>query len=334
MKWVYVLILLGVSYCSGLGWHDVCNMTNTINTCYVWPHNPAPYNQIESFTRPGSMCDHSCKLILSSAPLPCVNLTDCARHVSGVTSHHLLDTVNIKSHSIAIQSHSAAEKPATIIFPNNMGQSCTMFKVQAKEAIFSNLVMNYQTLCLTDDADYPINQVPLIFQQETVEKTSITLNTIETNGKIATVAVLGTTGAALNLNVKKITKDASADHTFPVLLLNTNITEIMCDDYTALFYLSQFRDANYKVPTYPNCVNFLKSDYAAVYSGIEIDPFQCKKTVIKENPCAKLGPQLTILFIVFIVLASGGLIFLAAQYFHPGHYFLDKARRKNTQPET
>lgn len=343
MKTTWGLILLCLNYCSGLGWHDVCNITKDLNTCYIWPNNPAPFNQIASFVSPGSVCDQSCKIILSSADIPCFNLTDCARYVSGNGIHNLLDAVSIESQSLSIQSQDN-NMPATIKFANIMGQSCIMFTVRASKVSFLNLNFMYQALCLTDKTDYPIYQVPLLFQQGKAKEittlsqdgqnyvnvtgTEINLNSISTNSKIATVAVLGTTDAALNLMVKDITMGTGAQGTFPILLLNINLTEIVCDNYDDIFYVSRRREATYTVPQYPNCSNFLKSDYAAVYSGIDLDPFECKPSVVKKEPCAKQGPQLLILFIIFIVLATGGLIFVAAQYFHPSAYLSTRIRKK------
>ena len=319
---VIVFMTCCIFSCSSLGWHDVCNMTETSHTCYIWPNNPSPYNKIESFVQPGSVCDNTCILYLSSAARACTNFTDCSTVTSGTVSHEVAATLNILSKSISILSHDD-NTISKIIFQDNMNVPCTIFNIHSNSISIFNLNFEYGNNCLNDATTYNINKVPLIVSPVVIENTdsSFQINNISTNGKIATVAFLGVAGDSLDVEVYNIAFSDSVNYSFPVLFYNTNITKIHCNDASKLFYISRQRNVDYKIPMMPNCTDFMKSDYSSYYQGISINAFECKKSTVNEKKdCQKQGKTLLGLFITFLCLLIMVIIYLITENFKPGQY--------------
>ena len=297
---LYFFILIVASLCKGsiaLSWHDVCDMTT--RQCHVWPENPAPYNQLESYTKPGSVCDQPCVLILHSQSGPCHDFDSCGKRETGTTRHNLAAPIVVKGNDVTVVG------PATLTIGLDVSNACTVFHVWSTKARFVNLTFVFSAACL-EVQQATVAFVPLVFYRGG----TVLVDTILFNGYIAAVLFLGSVNETLNASICNVVNLGHANFTYAVVFLNTNVVALQCDNGSSIFYLGREPTGLDSLPSIA-CTGFV--NFSTFYEGVVVEPFRCPSSfVVVQTSCNKQSNTMLALIItsVVLVVAIGSYYFV------------------------
>lgn len=319
---IYLLLFvaLQIKNAESLGWNDVCQISATNATCYIWPDNPPPWNKIDNYLH-SAICGKTCILKLNPFTGTCATISECQNGTSATTTlsspFPVLGGLEVRAPLSQITSMSETTR-AKIQVSIDSSMECNAFKVLAEHVSFSSLDFSVDSSCETMNNQTQLSSyVPIVYHAGG----AISLVDINSKSTVCTVLFVGkirSQFATINLTTENVEMGNpvtprlgpyAANHSFPIMLLNvSNIGENNCASSSPNILLIQQQFQQIADLDNPPCLTNL----TLYYNDIPLNPFLCESvTVTKETNCHKRAATQLVLIIILVILIIVGLILLA-----------------------